>query len=83
MQPAVCSCVIPYIKEYQYVRKSIHTPDAQVLKSVHPEAKMCTKCARCTLYFEHCPLITGMYCSFYLSLTIIGFLIIMLLSDET
>ena len=27
---------------------------AQVLKSMHPAAKMCTQGAGCTLNFEHC-----------------------------
>ena len=32
----------------------MHTPGAQMLKSVHPAAKMCTGGAACTLNFEHC-----------------------------
>ena len=46
--PAVCACDLPYIKVL-YVRKGMHTPGAQVLKSVHPAAKMCTQGAGCTL----------------------------------
>ena len=34
--------------------ENMHTPGAQVLKSVHPAAKLCTQGAGCTLYFEHC-----------------------------
>ena len=32
----------------------MHPPDAQVLKSMHPAARMCTQGAGCTLNFEHC-----------------------------
>ena len=32
----------------------MHTPGAQVLKFVHPAAKICTQSAGCTLNFEHC-----------------------------
>ena len=54
VHPAVCPCVLPYIKAV-IVRKSMHTPGAQVLNSVHPAAKRCTQGAGCTLNFEHCP----------------------------
>ena len=37
-----------------YVRKSLHTLGAQVMKSVHPAAKVCTPGAGCILNFEHC-----------------------------
>ena len=30
----------------------MHTPGAQVLKSMHPAAKMCTQGAGCTLNFD-------------------------------
>ena len=32
----------------------MHPPVAQVLKSTHPAAKMCTQDAGCTRNFEHC-----------------------------
>ena len=32
----------------------MHTPGAQLLKTMHPAANMCTKGAGCTLNFEHC-----------------------------
>ena len=38
-------------------KKNMHTPGAQVLKSVHPAAKMCTQGAGAgTLNFENCNL---------------------------
>ena len=36
------------------LKKHMHTSGAQVLKSVHPAAKMCTQGVGCTLNFEHC-----------------------------
>ena len=36
------------------LEKNMHTPGAQVQKSVCPTAKMCTQGAGCTLNFEHC-----------------------------
>ena len=32
----------------------MHPLGAQVLKSMHPAAKMCTQGAGCTLNFQHC-----------------------------
>ena len=32
----------------------MHTPGAQVSKSMHPAAKMCTQGAGCTLNLKHC-----------------------------
>ena len=34
------------------LKETVHTPGAQVLKDVHPAAKMCTQSAG--LNFEHC-----------------------------
>ena len=35
----------------------MHTLSAQVSKSMHPAAEMCTKGAGCSLNFEHCLLL--------------------------
>ena len=51
--PATCLCVTHY-ETYSKVGKSMHTPGAQVSKSMHPAAKMCTQGAGCTLNFENC-----------------------------
>ena len=37
------------------LEKNMHTPGAQVQKSVHPADIMCTQGAGCTLNFEHWP----------------------------
>ena len=59
--------VLLTIQTYSKVGKSMHTPGAQVSKSMHPAAIMCTQGAGCTLGFEHCciymQLIPGMLIS--------------------
>ena len=49
---AVCPCVLPYIKVI-IMLEGMYTPGAQVLKLVHPAAKICTQGAGCILNFEH------------------------------
>ena len=53
VHPAICPCVTPSIN-LSKGGKSMHTPGAQLSKSMHPAAKMCTQGAGCTLNFEHC-----------------------------
>ena len=49
------------IYTYLEVGESMYTPGAQVSKSKHPAAKMCTQGAECTFNFEHWIIIVQQY----------------------
>ena len=53
MYPAIFLYTHSYLKVF-ILGNTMHPKGAQVLKSMHPVAKMCTQGAGCTLNFEHC-----------------------------